>query len=355
MNNTLLTELSQLNLLSPLITLVTTYVGTEAVDAFLLHRDFKPKDIKKISLPPELKVEYDNKDINIKINTEFEKSLDTFATKMINTFEKEDLTLFYHNMNALKISKRDFTIKNFILNTNIRGAYDVKTNKITVNEIYSNTSIYHELLHMSSSIYKTKIRYSGFAQTSFKLGNISLGTGINEGYTELLTRRYFTKDCNVSATYRYETTIAEKLEEIIGQERMESLYLNANLQGLIQELKQWNSDKEISKFISRTDFIINHSNDKKYKLFVEKKIQSSLKEINLFLINTYFKKNVEEYKRGFITYEQFMGSTTKYISSLPFILSIKNKHYKTISYEEISNLLATLKSTNLEIEKKHHL
>ncbi len=122
---------------------------------------------------------------------------------------------------------------NFILKARTSGNYDVEKNAVSVSENVADIGIYHELFHMSSSVVKEKKKYSGFHQTDFKT---NLGREINEGYTELLTNRYFPSLNLSSIAYQYEAFVAERLEQIVGREKMQSLYLNANLKGLIDEL-----------------------------------------------------------------------------------------------------------------------
>lgn len=66
---------------------------------------------------------------------------------------------------------------------------------------------------------KTDFIYLKLLNNNLTSYTIIFQGGINKGYTELLTRRYFTKDYIASTTYKYETTIIEKLEEIIEQEK----------------------------------------------------------------------------------------------------------------------------------------
>ena len=115
---------------------------------------------------------------------------------------------------------------------------------------------------MSSSCYRGEIEYSGFHQFSLKSGLFNLGEGINEGYTELLRHRYFITENDGFESYTYEIDTADKIEKITGKEKMESLYLNADLPGLIQELKQFSSEEAIIKFISDVDFIFKNLDEK---------------------------------------------------------------------------------------------
>ncbi len=183
------------------------------------------------------------------------------------------------------------------------GGYTVKNNKILVDKNNGSVSIYHELFHMASSIYKDGIDYCGFRQASLKPGRVNLGTGINEGYTQKMTERYFGYIKGVRGScYNLLSCFADNLERIIGQEKMESLYLNANLLGLINELKNYASEEEIAKFISSTDFLYNYVIYSNIKSFpgAKEMIKSSLKTANEFLFRTYAIKLKKQLDNGMI-------------------------------------------------------
>lgn len=258
---------------------------------------------------------------------------------MTENFKNEDLINFYNNINTLKVSYSKFKLKKFIFRTNTTGCYNIKNNLITVDENDTSKKLFHELFHMSSSIYKNGLIYSGFYQTSLKTGLPNLGIGLNEGYTELLNRRYFVGNNNVVNSYEYEVFIAGRLEHIIGKEKMGSLYLNANLPGLIQELNKYSTEEEIMEFLSITDFILNHLDDKKFKLFEKDMITNSLTNINKFLIKAYFKK---------LTYEQITTQLSNYVASLPSKLTSGKRVYKVISKEDLVEcFLSVLDKSNI--------
>ena len=119
---------------------------------------------------------------------------------------------------------------------------------------------------MSSTFYRESdgMIFCGFAQ-GYK-GKKIIATGINEGYTQLLAERYFGESKDILKAYSCEKSIAEKLEMIVGKEKMQSLYLNANLYGLIQELKQYEDENTIMQFISDVDFLNMHLKRKKWLL-----------------------------------------------------------------------------------------
>lgn len=345
-----LQQIDYFNILETLAPIIVCYVTNKATNNYVLHKNYKPKNIKKVSLPPELKKEYSDLDINMMVNTKFGHSLRKFAQVMIQNFPEEDLINFYNNINTLKTKHSSFKLENLIYNDNTVGIYDAKKNIITVDENKFSISIYHELLHMASAAYKDGIRYAGFHQSSLKPGIASLGMGLNEGYTELLSRRYFVEDGGSANAYEYEVIIADRVEKIVGKERMENLYLNANLHGLIQELKQFSNEEDIMKFISSTDFVLLHLDDENYMLFEKKMLTNSLKEINKFLIKVYSKKLLLQYQEKSITYDQITTQLAKYVSSLSSALRIDKRFYEILSDEELEECFeAVFGKTNVSI------
>lgn len=339
--------------LKPLRLFTGYYVNNKVTNTYHLHKEYKLQNIKKVNIPFELRIEYSDQNASITTNTKFGEVLKIFAKIMIKNFTREDLMNFCNNIDTLKVSHYSFKLQNFIFRCKIEGAYDVKKNRIIVDES-DNTTIYHELLHMSSSFYRAGIEYSGFHQFSLKSGFFNLGEGINEGYTELLRRRYFITENDGFESYAYEIDTADKIEKIVGKEKMESLYLNADLPGLIQELKQFSSEEAIIKFISDVDSVFKYLDEKNFKLFEKGTIINQLKGINKFLIETYSRKLLLQYQQSSINYEQIIIPLSKYISSLISTLRIRKKDYEILSDDDLIESIETIfgKSSSLILIKR---
>ena len=120
--------------------------------------------------------------------------------------------------------------------------------------------IYHELLHAVTSYHHKTKNYSGFKQLNTKTKKV-IGKFLNEGYTELLTQKLFGPNDN--GGYPYEEKVAEIIELIIDQDKMQKLYFNINLEGLINELAKYNNVNKVKQFILNIDTIDgNASSDK---------------------------------------------------------------------------------------------
>lgn len=205
------------------------------------------------------------------------KEILNFIKVIIEKVPKESLNNFYNNINSLEV-KSSFLVKL----ARIQGYYNSITNKVFLDTKTAKNVIYHELLHMASTLY-TKYdgkNYSGFVQAN---GTYWICEGINEGYTELLSNRFFNVD---NCAYGIHVVLAQKLEEIIGKDVMEHLYFTSDLYGLVNILKQYSSDEEIEKFLFNMDYT-NTQYDKKE---IIPNFISRLSEIYQFLINCYAKK-----------------------------------------------------------------
>lgn len=328
-----------LRMLSPII---SYYISNKVIEGYQLHKDFKPKNISRVSLPPELTQEYSSIDIENLISQRFGEAVVEFAKLVMTKFPSNDLTNFYNNLNELKVVPKKFGFQNLVFKTNTAATYDTKMNQIQVDVDDYTSTIYHELFHMASSAYKDGVRYSGFRQSSSKPGIANLGIALNEEYTQLLTERYFGNIEEVRGTYEFEVHITDKLEKIVGQEKMESLYLNADLLGLINELKNYASEEEIMKFIFETDFLREHLDDKKLLPFEKGMITNSLKNVNEFLLRTYTMKLKRQLDSGILDMNEFNENLAMYISSLGTSLRSGKHRYEFFTPEFLQESLRTI-------------
>ena len=111
--------------------------------------------------------------------------------------------------------------------------------------------IAHELLHMATSKEDDQVLCCGFHQINKKT-KTNIGIALNEGYTEHLNQQHFFPDY-FDDSYLHEQSIAYEFEKIIGREKMEKLYFEADLYGLIQELTKYASVEEIITFLRDFD------------------------------------------------------------------------------------------------------
>ena len=175
--------------------------------------------------------------------------------------------------------------------------------------------------------------FTGFRQEP-NIGR-GIGVGLNEGYTQFLTKRYFGND--VLESYEFEQAMSELLELIVGKEKMESLYFNADLFGLIQELKQYYNEEGIMQFISNMDFLSKFNNDIRFTIAQK---EESLKEINIFLLESYIMKCDYELKQNLIDLETFSNKLISFIEMLTIWKMVDNQGYNYRIAEKISDLVS---------------
>lgn len=317
-----------LPILSPII---SYYVTKKVANSYIFHKEYKPKNVKSIVLPPELIPKYSDIDEEKILAQEFGEVVLEFAKFMVLKFPSVNLVNFYNNINELMVSqKSDFKSKG----TN--GTYNIKKNKIDVKD---KSPVYHELFHMASSIFKKDCLYSGFSQAILKPKIINLGDGINEGYTQLLTNRYF-KNVASDKIYPYLVLVAGNLELVLGQEKMEKLYLNADLLGLINELKKYISESEIMQFIAAMDFVKYCNNSEKTIFDKKDMLVKSLKTISNFLIRIYAEKLICQIEEEKITRQEAVDELAKYTSSLGCAITIGKHRYEYLTVKGLEEIFS---------------
>lgn len=250
---------------------------------------------------------------NSKKQKEFLQSqVENFVEQMNHSVSEENLILMYNNLHNLRINESDAHLLLLSLFMNISGKkgivggyYNIGKNKICVytpefnefikklffkdkNIISLEVGYTHELLHMSSTIKKNNKRCSGFNHYyNVPYFNFSIGSAINEGYTDLLNKRIFNYE-NYGGIYEIFMTISSMVEYIVGQDKMTNLYFKADLKGLVAEISKYNSEREVKEFIVNFDML--HKDPRK------------IYQIISFLFVTYNNKLHKNVENGEITY-----------------------------------------------------
>ena len=318
-------------LLQGFIPMISYFATNKVLSTYTLHKDFKPKDISKVSIPLELKQKYTDIEISQIGSKKVREAVLEFADILEKEFPKDSLINFYNNVNEVKIKRNGG-----ILFLSAEGTYSCEKNKI---DYCTLTSIYHELFHMASAVFdnERKLGYAGFRQAYYKPGSelkgINIGVGINEGYTQLLALRYFGDKHKISKTYKFEVGIVEKLEKIVGQDEMKRLYLNANLMGLIENLKQYANEEDVLNFINGVDLVSKHSSD--LFLLSNDKMKTSIINVYTFLLQAYITKLKKQVENGIITTNEFVEQSTQYIKSLGTSVKVGGHNYEFLSVDSL--------------------
>lgn len=255
-----------------------------------------------------------------------EELINSYTKRLEESIPEENLKLFKNNISTLKIEYKNiiYGIISNIFKRNTSALYYLEDNKISMlplnkkyfgYDISYNTEdfiedLYHELLHMSSSLIDKEIgvAFSGFSQIGH---SIPIGVSLDDGYTELLVYRLFNLN-KEHMTYKYEVIISALIEEIITKEKMMNLYFNANLYDLIIELQKYNKKENIIKFLEDLDSIYVLEEHKKYK----KDIIYYHNEITKFIVDTYLNKLKEDKVLEQITKEEYNMKLDKCLNNL---------------------------------------
>lgn len=325
-----------LNIINPII---IYYIADKSFKKYKLHKDFKSKTMATIDLPPEIIRKHSEIDKERLLRQKFGESIINFVTTIIDKIPNANLTLLYNNLSSLTTSTKNYKIYKLLFGSNTEGSYIVRDNNIKLSESNYNLTIDHELFHVSSTFYRKEdgMVFSGFNQ---QLGKKNIGVGINEGYTQLLTERYFGESKEVMLGYKYEKNIAESLEMIIGKEKMESLYFSANLYRLVQELIQYENENTIMQFINDLDFLSNHLSET--HLPSEKNMfTSKLKNVYRFLLSCYIKKIKSDFDNGILSNEQLNGNLSTFLDNMGTRVRIGNTRYVFTDTDETLSIMKT--------------
>lgn len=281
--------------------------------------------------------EHDN-GIEQNYKEEVRKYLEKFIDKMEQNISNDNLVLMYNNLSSLKIEERDLYL--IILSKIIfpfskqyvGGGYSIISNKLTTyskkmfqkkygdeNDLALEGIYSHELLHMSSS-YKNKFKQCcGFEHiyAPFNLYTRSqIGTGINEGYTELLNERIFGAE-NKGGIYEFYKEVARLIEEVIGRNEMTDMYFNNDLKGLVSQLSIYTSINNTKKFILNLDSAIRNI--------------KRIEEIFSYLIVLFDNKIKKEMEIGKITYEEATVQYSKLKIDIKKLIMLANEIKNNIS------------------------
>lgn len=218
-----------------------------------------------------------------------------FTKKLEDNFSHCNLSSFYKNMETAEIKDKieDFeTLLQKFKYKNANALYDTNKNRIQLISLHNlSCTLSHELLHLSSRKKRNEIILSGFEQKDVR-NNTTIGYYLNEGYTEYLNQKYFSKkDRNV---YKYAQLFAQGIEMIVGSKKMEVLYFDANLLDLIDELGKYCPKEEAILLIKKIDYF--------YEWLLNNKESSKIyEEILTMIANIHRTKLKQELTEGKIT------------------------------------------------------
>lgn len=342
--------------LSNLLIVCFGYMSISTFKTYKCYKDFKVKPDISIKLPPKLVS--GNQTISKEQLNEYIQEFDRVVQEK---FPKENLILYNKNKSDCNIY--DLSIDNTLFKK-MRidcgfGLYFEKYNNILLMFVKSKktkTIVKHELFHMASSYCdkENKIYYSGFQQIDLEK-KTNFCRGLNEGYTEVLTERYFentTQKQEGTFIYLFCRNVASLFEKIIGQEKMENLYLNANLKDLFFEAEKYNEKEQFLNFNHNMDYIYKYSFEKIKGVFIPNFYLQKIEPIQKYLLDTYVNKKLIELENQQINHNILINDISRFIKEVYEISIIKQKNYNILTKEDFIDYVNSKIQNNQEVKFK---
>lgn len=245
------------------------------------------KEKKKFKLVKKLpNINFAKFNANIRANNEskirFSEFISLFDYVIRNNFPEELLHNYYDNMDDFGIYCTCFQLGDYTKKDEYAGRYNTLENIICINIKDENQvkSIYHELFHLASTN-RMQIDRIATGFSSYQYGQ-TIGSKLNEGYTDLMALRYFG---SVGFVPAYITVLpyVNVLEQVVGKNKMEALYLTANPGELVRELSKYDSVENIMYFINNLDYV----NDLK-ESYIDN--EQRLRNTSIMLVQWYVRK-----------------------------------------------------------------
>lgn len=322
---TTLQFISQILYLCPIVTSLLTgsvilYSKVNSIKTnYRIKKDFAPRGGYIISISDEDKKKIDDFDTQKISKFNHSKEILHFIDVVRKNFNEEDLAFMVKNLNKLNVY--NLALEDYFRTDGLKAYYNVFNNSIFLHEKNPENYVFHELFHAASAAGEDNAFCVGFANYS----KSSFGVGINEGYTQLLTNRYF--PCDKSYLfYPYLTKVASILEYIIGKDDMQSMYMRGELNLLFNKLSSFSSEQDALNFINILDNICSHLYKKGLNNESKVILNQSLYEINVLLTRFVINKYVMESDTSKLNLSSIYNKCLPVIHSLP--ANIECVHFK---------------------------
>lgn len=271
---------------------VLSYCVSNNVINKKLEKDVKTFNIKDINIPNKDILEKElfyNKDV-VKHKDVYERFINAMKTYYKDYLKEETYEIFARKLdtvNIKEISKNEMS-KNGKF---VAGFYRTDEHQIFIiekcNEFpYNEISVIHELIHSASGVSypSLSLSISGFSYKD-KTNNAYYGTGLNEGFTELLTKKFVLVN---NGGYLYFENVANILYKMIGND-MITYYFSNDITSLINDLSNLSSREETEIFIRRLDILLsfNKEFDITTYLLSNKYVKKNCSEIKKYLLKCY--------------------------------------------------------------------
>ena len=319
-------EIYEVKLSTGLTILIALYVSGKALGKVLRHfkLQINSEPVKLNEIDEPIVVENVSKEIDYNTITDSKLHiiLSEFVAYLKEKYPDDVLNNFYNNFQKMKIDSSGFPLL-------LGNGAQYNCEKNTIKYVFV-SCVLHELFHLASTYCNKneKVIHCGFYQATKVNDEIKVfGRKLNEGYTQLMTLKAFGKK-KVFRSYKYEVDVADKLDRIVGIDKMEELFLRADLLGLVNELRKYASDDDISKFLTYLELVSNN----RYGKFLKKNktVENAATFVYSFLIDTYEAKLKTELDNGIINEEELKYKLALYISSFKDKIFIPWQNYKVL-------------------------
>jgi hypothetical protein len=277
--------------------------------------------------------------------TDIKKALDN--NKLLNMGVKDDIYNLISilvdkmpmvNLDNLYIKLKDLNIKDSNLTDDIMQ-YRVQDNTIYVDSNKLNNGIdvkhllMHNLLNVATTVESNNMYCCGFSVSNDK--NNSFLTGLNKGYTEVLTN-YLVGDESIITSYVDEQVAFNLLTKIVPIDVFNQAYFSNNASHILTSLSEKNiPNNEIKDLINKID---NNLYNRKLSN------KSDLGDIEIMISNIYFNtlpKDIykEEIDKNIADFEKYLYLDSKSLKEFrPMYNSLDNfkKQYNLIKEDFIN-------------------
>lgn len=265
--------------------------------------------------------------------------LSTFIYKMLSVKDIGDLNNMIDNLKTLS-----FDYSNKYNDPTVGAYYLIDTNTIHIADPNNLECLYHELFHMASTKEEDGYYFCGFL---FEKGGEKAFNYFNEGYTELLTNRYF--KISYIGAHIVDMKLASIVENIIGQSEMESLYLRADIDGLVDLMSRYCSEDEARLLLYNID--LYNQLKKQYKLTLNDELFDNIRIIFINIQKTLLKMiyrkwkedyNVDYNKSTLYSNECYRELTNRLLNSHISSININKLYIPVLNIEDSVNIINEL-------------
>lgn len=325
------------HIIATMCSAIMVYTSGVATSYYKLKRDNKIENCKTIYEPNALKT-IRKKRIN-PVQEELEDLIYEILTKLSFEVSPESMQIIKNNLMSVNDKSNYFDSlqqKYFESLGTYSGDHNIRVNKLfflKANSSLRRQIISHELMHAASGYKYQNISGAGFCQSN------GIGRGINEGYTDLISQRYFSQEIQ-ETSYTYHKIISAITELVIGKQKMLDLYFHGNLKGLITELSKYQPEEKATQFILDLDTILGLKKNKYLK--ADDMLITLLNRVSIFLYDSFSNKMNQNKK-----YNDMHTYLNESKNFLELFSNMENEQHKLLNNKNKNNFPSNNKPKTL--------